>query len=57
MRPPMPPHWATLTIASRMFEPLIFDTPPSSRSRNVIGTSVTVKPALIVRQVRSIWKQ
>jgi len=39
-----------------MFDPLIFDC-PSSRSLNVIGTSTTTKPLLIVRQVRSIWKQ
>ena len=43
-------------MASRMLDPLIFDT-PSSRSLKVIGTSTTVKPPLMVRQVRSIWKQ
>ena len=50
------PHWATLVMASRILDPLIFDT-PSSRSVNVIGTSTTVNPLLMVRQVRSIWKQ
>ena len=50
------PHRATLTSASRMLDPLILDT-PSSRSVKVIGTSATTKPLLIVRQVRSIWKQ
>ena len=30
---------------------------PLVRSLNVIGTSVTVSPALTVRSVRSIWKQ
>ncbi len=54
--PPDPPHSATLDIASRMFDPLIFET-PSSRSVNVMGTSTTVNPALMARQVRSIWKQ
>jgi hypothetical protein len=42
-----------LVIASRILDPLIFDT-PSSRSVNVIGTSTTVNPLLMVRQVRSI---
>src|ERR1700732_1181900 len=55
IRPRMP-HRATLTTASRMLDPLIFDT-PNSRSTKVIGTSTTVNPSLIVRQVRSIWKQ
>lgn len=50
------PQRAVLTIASRMLEPLIFDT-PNSRSEKVIGTSATVKPLLILRQVRSTWKQ
>ena len=54
-RPSMPQR-AVLTIASRMLEPLIFDT-PNSRSEKVIGTSATVKPLLILRQVRSTWKQ
>ena len=55
-RRPRIPHSATLKIASRMLDPLILDT-PSSRSVNVIGTSTTVNPALMARQVRSIWKQ
>ena len=54
-RPPIP-HCAVLTIASRMLDPLILET-PSSRSVNVIGTSTTLKSWLIARQVRSIWKQ
>jgi hypothetical protein len=53
---PRTPHWATLTIASRILEPLILEI-PNSRSTNVIGTSTTMKPSLIVRQVKSIWKQ
>src|SRR5690606_5779788 len=50
------PHRPTCTMASSTIEPLIFDL-PSSRSVNVIGTSTTEKPARMVRQVRSIWKQ
>ena len=53
---PRIPHSATFTIASRIFDPLIFDS-PSSRSVNVIGTSTTTNPLLMARQVRSIWKQ
>jgi len=30
---------------------------PRVRSVNLIGTSVTVSPALIARSVRSIWNQ
>ena len=55
-RRPSIPHCATFTTASRMLEPLIFDT-PSSRSVKVIGTSATTNPLVMVRQVRSIWKQ
>ena len=55
-RRPLMPQRATLTTASRMLDPLILET-PSSRSTNVIGTSTTVNPSLIVRHVRSIWKQ
>ena len=50
------PQRAVLTIASRMLDPLIFDT-PSSRSVKVIGTSTTVKPAVMLRQVRSTLNQ
>ena len=35
-----------------MLDPLIFDT-PSSRSVNVMGTSATVNPSVIVRQVET----
>ena len=54
-RPSMP-HCATLTSASRMLDPLILDT-PSSRSVKVIGTSTTTNPSVMVRHVKSIWKQ
>ena len=55
MRPRIP-HSATLNRASRMLDPLILDC-PNSRSVKVIGTSTTTNPPLMVRQVRSIWKQ
>ena len=50
------PHRATRVKASRITVFDIFDE-PRSRSMNVIGTSVIVRPAWSTRRVMSIWKQ
>src|SRR5262249_2039051 len=50
------PHSATRQNASATIALLILLV-PRSRSTKVIGTSVTVIPARMVRRARSIWKQ
>jgi hypothetical protein len=44
----------TRQAASSITEPVIFEW-PTRRSRKVIGTSTTLKPARIVRNVDSTW--
>src|SRR5690606_32581708 len=50
------PHWVIRRSDSRAMSGLILES-PSSRSTNVIGTSLTLRPARTARTVRSTWKQ
>lgn len=52
----MTPQTLTRQRASEMTFPLIL-LAPWARSTNVMGTSATRSPCLVVRSVRSTWKQ